>query len=288
MAGINKYALVAVGVAGGVYSSVDPNSVRLSPELQRELYRDGGVRHKQAVVFGADPVTEFSTADIKLVSALSALDVDNPLTLYFAELDEAGGHSGTYVSIACQTGLVEPVSITAQTRGRAMLAVRVHHLSSDGDAVPFTVGSTAPADEVMDPGYVLGPAIVGTALNGCQSVTLNWGYNVKTDRGENGKPFGKIAYAPTQDATLQISIHDLAEATANRLHHGSIETTVSVQFRKLSNAAALPVDSGGYLVTVAKAHVDVNVSGAEEEGTVELNASLLETGGSYLTFGDVA
>lgn len=100
MAAIPKYVPVAIGIKGGVVSAFEPGSVKLSPALQRELYRAGGPRPKQAVVLGADPVTEFSVPDIKLFTGLAKLSAENPLTLYFAKLDDAGGFSDTYLSVA--------------------------------------------------------------------------------------------------------------------------------------------------------------------------------------------
>jgi len=183
---------------------------------------------------------------------------------------------------------VEPVTISGQVRQRATLALRVHHLSDDGDTVPFTVGTSAPIGQVAAPGYMLAAVTIDGALSGVQSWSLTFGYAVKTDRGENGKPYGIVAYSAKQDAVINVQLHNLEEATANRLHAGSTETTLTAAFRLLSAVNALPVDSGGYLITAAKAQVEVGgVNGAEEESTLDLMATLLDAAGSYLTFGAV-
>jgi len=104
MAAIKKFVPVAIGIKGGVISAFEPGSVKLSLALQRELYRAGGSRPKQAVVLGADPVTEFSVPDIRLFTGLTRLSAENPLTLYFAAIDDAGLIGTTYLSIACTAG----------------------------------------------------------------------------------------------------------------------------------------------------------------------------------------
>lgn len=289
MAAIQKYVPVAVGIKGGLISSMLPESVRLSPGLQSELHRCGAAVPQQAVVLSAEPVTEFITHDIALVSGLSALSAENPLTLYFAKLDDGGGQATTYLSIACTAGMVEPVQLSAQIKSRATLSVRIHHMSSDGDAVPFTVGTTAPTGPVKAPGYILGPVTFGSALGGGQSFSLDWGYQILKNTGESGKPYPTVCYCAQQEAMLTASIHDLAYATANRIHLGSIETTVTAQFRLLSAAAALPANSGGYLVTAAKAQVTIDsIAGADGPSSLELRAAVIEDSAAYLTFAPVA
>lgn len=282
MAAIDKYVPVALQVGAGLIASFDPGSLRLSPALARELYRDGTYQPSQAVVLTGEPITEFSTPHIGLVSALTNLGAGEALTLFFAKLDDEGGQTTTYRSISCTKGMLEPVTLSAEKGRRASLSVRVHHLSSDGDTVPFTVGTNAPSGQVMYPGFMLGPLTVGTALAGVQSLTFNFGYNVMKDTGENGKPFPIKCYAPTQEAVLNATLHDLAFASADRMHKGSIETTVTAAFRLLSNAAALPVDTGGYLLTVAKAAVLIDtIGGDENSSTAEITASLLQNSGYY-------
>jgi hypothetical protein len=48
MSAIPKFVPVATGIKGGVYSSFEPDSVRLSPALQKDLLYAGGVTPAQA------------------------------------------------------------------------------------------------------------------------------------------------------------------------------------------------------------------------------------------------
>jgi hypothetical protein len=57
----------------------------------------------------------------------------------------------------------------------------------------------------------------------------------------------------------------------------------------LSAAAALPFNSGGYLVTAASAQVTVeSIAGADGPSSLELRAAVMEASAAYLTFAPVA
>jgi len=287
MADIAKHTLVGIAVVGSDLANVIPDSVKLSPGLQKLVESGGAITPTVIMTMLAEPVLEFKTNKIDLLSA-PALVGANDIVLYFRAYDASAGLGAAYISMTIGTGLVVPVSLSCQAGQKAELTVQVHATSSDGDAVPVAVGTTAAGTlAVLSDFWTLGTVTLGTAVTGVSSFTLNFGYNVTKNAGEGGFPYPTQAYIDAQKATLAITCRQLAAATSARLNTGAAETTITAAFRQLAEGG---IPNGSYTVTAIEGMVSIDdvSGGAPSETSIMVDLACdVWAGTNYLAFATV-
>ena len=291
MADLAKHLLCAVKGAGSMAAEVDPESVTLSPSLKQEIMAAGSIYPQIAINVTAEPVVEFTTSDIKMVSTLTALSVVSPLVLYFRALSDTFGYGTGYISMTMSYGMIEPVSITARRGQRSQLRVRVHLTSSDGDVSPVIVGTSSDTFVAPTDFYCGGVLTLGTAIAGLTDAGFEFGFRVSKNAGENGLPYPTLVWCDQpQAASLSASSEALAYSTQARMMQATNETTVSLTFRKL-NTAGIPTNSGGYSITASKVNVTVRQVKGGRPASIDLAAACVATdfaGTNFLQFANVA
>jgi hypothetical protein len=286
MADIAKHTLIGVGYSGTALANVLPDSVKMSSGLRKIVESAGAIHPSAAFTLGAEPVIEFSTNKVNLVSAPAAVS-GTGIILHFQAYDAATGLGTGTVSVTLAAGLIEPVKLSGKAGEKADLAVRVHGISSDGDAVPVTIGTTSGTMAVITESWMLGAVTVGSALSGVRSFDLNWGYSVQKNTGEGGYPFPTQAYIEKQASTLAIRCRQLSAATQALINTGGAETTVSAVFRQLTQGG---IPDGTYTVTATKGFISIDEVAGGAPAEVGINVDLLSTawaGTNYLQFATV-
>jgi len=289
MSDIAKHLLIGLDYGAGFVEELDPASVKVSPNIADEIHKAGALHPQIKLGLTAEPTIEFTTHDIKLLSAPTLLSVGSPVKVYFRALTDAFGFGTGYISLTATAGLAVPGVISGSKGKPATLTVTIHLASTDGDTAPVAVGTSSPTAAAPSKFYTLGVVTVTSNLAGVTEASLDLGYKIMKNTGENGKPYPTLVYATDQDAKLTATVEGLAEATQARLMVGTAETTVTITFRKLT-AAVLPANSGGYLITAQKAAMKVGTVSGGRPATVQLAADLIATafdGTDYLQFADV-
>lgn len=287
---IAKHLLVGIDYGGGFIAEVDPTSVKLTPALAESIQKCGAIHPQIKLALTAEPVIEFSLYDIKALSTPALLSEASPLKLYLRCLTDTLGFGTAYISITCNTGMAVPTTLSGGRGKLATLGVTVHLTSSDGDTAPFTIGTATPTLAAPADFYCLGVVTLTTAVAGVTEASLDFGHKVTKNTGENGKPYPTLCYIADQDAKLTVTTESIAEATQARAAVGTAETTVTVSWRKVTQAL-LPANSGGYLITGQKAGVHVGQLQGGRPANNQLVADLQATafdGTNYLQFADVA
>jgi hypothetical protein len=290
MADLAKHIMVGVDYGGGFIAEVDPSSVKVTPGLAEAIQKCGAIHPQIKLGLTAEPTIELSFFDIKALSGPALLSVGSPLKLYFRALSDTLGFGTGYISVTCTSGMAVPTTLGGGKGKLATLGCTVHLTSTDGDAAPFTVGTTSATLSAPTDFYCLGIVTLTTALAGVTEASLDFGFKVAKDTGENGFPFPRKCWIADQDAKITTTVEGLAEATQARSAIGTAETTVTITFRKVT-AALMPANSGGYLVTGQKAGVHVGTISGGRPSTVQLIADLIATafdGTNYLQFASVA
>ena len=285
-----KHVMVGLDYGAGFIAEVDPSSVKLTPGIKAQLEKCGAIHPQIKLALTAEPTIAFSLFDIKAIAAPALVTAGAPLKLYFRVLSTTLGFGATYISVTVTNGLAVPTALAGGKGKLATLGVTVHLLSADGDAAPFTIGTSSATLTAPTDFYCLGVVTLTTAVAGVTECSLDFGHKVIMDTGENGHPYPVTARIAEQDAKLTITTESIAEATQARAAVGTAETTVSVSFRKVSEAL-LPANSGGYLVTAQKAGVHVEALTGGRPATNQIVADLMATsfdGTNYLQFANVA
>lgn len=293
MPDIPRHLLVGIDYGGGetpFIAEVDPTSVRVSPAIAAEIQKAGALHPQIKLMLTAEPVIEFATWNIKLLTGPALLSEAAPLKLYFRALSDTIGYGTGWISLAAINGMVVPTTMAGSKGKAATLGVTAHLTSSDGDTAPIQVGTASPTAVAPANFYCLGTVTITSALTGVTEASLAFGYKVAKNTGENGHAYPTLCYVTDQDGKLTAGLEGLAAASQARTMIGTAETTVTVSWRKLSQAA-IPVDAGGYMVTAQKAAVHIEQISGNRPAALQLVGDLLATafdGTDYLQFADVS
>lgn len=287
---MSKHLLVGIDYGGGFIAELDPNSVKLSPAIAEAVQKCGAIHPQIKLSLTAEPTIEVSFFDIKAISAPTLLSVGSPVKLYFRALSTTLGFDSGYISITCNSGMAIPTTMAGAKGKLATLGCTIHLTSSDGDTAPFTVGTSSATLAAPTDFYVLGDLTLGSAVTGLTEASLDFGLKVTKNTGQNGRPYPTECWIADQDAKLTATTESIAEATQARAAVGTSETTCTLTFRK-ATAAAMPVASGGYLITAQKAGITIGSIAGGRPATTQLAVDLIATafdGTNYLQFANVA
>jgi len=279
MADIDKHALVGISINGSTISAIEPDSIQVSPNMQAALERGGEIHPQIGLTLTNEPMISFDTTKLDLVSAATPIGV-NTVQLFFRAFSDGDGYGSGYISMSVSNGLLVPSQISGQSGQKATLSMEIHPTSSDGDSEPITTGTITGTFTAVSEVYTVGDATVGSALTGVQNVTLDWGYQIEKNTGENGKVFPTQAYVDNQQASLQVTTAQLSAASQNMINFGTAETTVSQTFRMLAEGGAPTVT---YTATLAKAFATIEQI-SNRPVTAQINAAGIESSDSYLSF----
>lgn len=278
MADIAKHAPVGISVGGSAISAIEPGSVNVSPAVMALLERGGELKPQVGMTLASEPTITFQTSKINLLAAAAAISA-SPVILYFRAFADDGGMGAGYITLTIAKGLIVPETLAAKAKEKALLSCKIFPVSSDGDAAAIAVGSTGATLTATADIWTVGGATVGTALSGVQDVEVQWGYNVVTNAGENGKVFPTEAYVDAEEARIMVTTAQLSAAVQNSLAFGLSSATVSAVFRKLASGA---VPSGTYTATLAKALATLE-SVAGRPALVKINCGGVQAT-TYLSF----
>jgi hypothetical protein len=282
MSDIARHGQGAIDLNGVVLSNILEGSVAVNSALQKAiLHASGDLIPTLGATITNAPTIAFVTHDIDLIAAPTKITAATVIT--FRAYDESAGYGSGYISLAIAAGLIVPVSLSANAGGEAVLNCIIHPISSDGTTNPVIVGTTSKTLAVHGDAYTLGDLGIGGAISGVQNINFNFGYNIASNAGENGKPFPTLAYYDKQSSVLTSSVTQLAAATQVRLMTGQSTTAITASFLKLAEGA---VPSGTYTITMAKALIEANSIQGGSPSTVNLTVTPIYdgTGNDYATF----
>jgi hypothetical protein len=281
MSDIARHTTWAASINGSVLSSIIDNSLSINPALQKAMLAAGGsILPTLAATLTNTPKISFKTHDLNLVSAPTKI---TSVVLVFRAYDEATGIGTGYISFTASKGLVVPMTMQGAQGQAAELSVDIHPVSSDGVTDPITIGTTSSLMGVHGDAYVLGDLTIGSAIAGIQDINLNFGYNIATNAGENGKTYPTLAYIDKQEAGLTVKTTAMSAATQARLNTGVNTADVSFSFKKLVEGG---VPSGSLTGTIKKALVQAEGITGGRPATCSLLVTPVHAGltDDYLTW----
>lgn len=282
MADIGRYTGYGVNFEGSMVPSIVDGSPKLNPNVEKLIERyDGDIEPTLIALLTNEPLGEFQTRDVSFLSAAAAFST-SPVIFYFKAYDEVAGMGASGISFSAAKGIIVPTRLQGQSGKDATLTCEVHAVSSDGDTNPITTGTSVASSTAHGDAYTIGDVSLGSDISGVQEIDFNFGYTVKKNTGENGKPFPTLAYIEKREATLKIKAAALGEASSLRINTTqSVTSSLSFIFRKLSEAG---VPSGTLTGTIAKAIIEVEAVNAGRPATVDLMATLAKSSSNYLSW----
>ncbi len=253
MADIAKHAGSGVSINGVVESGIVTGSVAVNPKKQSLILNaSGALLPTFGAVVTSAPMFTFRTRNINLITAPTVLSSTGVILSARAYTD--GGALGTgYVSLAAAKGLICPVSLSAQKGAAAELELAVYGVSKDGDTDPLAVSTTSNTLGVNGDTHTLGTLFIVAEITGVQNLNLNFGYNILTNEGENGKTYPTLAWSQGQQAVISAVTQALSAATQARLNYGQ-SVAAYINFRKLVEGGVV-TDTGKVTATLTKALV---------------------------------
>jgi hypothetical protein len=188
-----------------------------------------------------------------------------------------------YISFTIGKGLIVPMTMQGAQGQAAELSIDIYPISSDGVTEPIIVGTTTALMGVHGDAYIIGDLTISSVITGIQDINLNFGYNVATNAGENGKPYPTLAYIDKQEAGLTVKTASLSAATQARINTGASTADVSFSFRKLAEGG---VPSGTLTGTFKKALVHAEGISGGRPSTISIVTTPVYggSGNDYLTW----
>jgi len=193
-----------------------------------QLFRhrtSGRIHFSQQGVLNQQPSFTFDTPEVETVltklGANFVHNIDTTVIVYWTKMDEAARSSGgDHLITTINEGLVFPTSLTwsgANDVWKIALEIRP---TWDGTNLPLVLGTASlPARALPDEAFVGGKMVMELAqgqsteqLDGWQSATLNFGFNVRQENSK-GHPYPGIAYVLEAAPTLQLVGMDPGERT---------------------------------------------------------------------------
>ncbi len=286
MSDLSKHTQSGVTVNSTLESGIVRDSVKASSNLRKIIqFASGAILPSFGGSFGAAPVIEFATHNIKLLTA-PAVYTSGALKLCFRAYSDAGGLGSGYISYVADKALFVPVTLAAQRGAEAVLTIQAYLLSSDGDTAPLTVGTTSDDLSVTQNIYTLGEVSLGSALSGVNSVNFDFGYQVVTNESQDGLNYPTHALVPRRQASMTVELEELAAASAARLLTGESATSgIYAEFRKLQEGGVV-TDTGKATVTMAKALAEISNVAGGSPSSVSLMLTPVDdgAGNDYVTF----
>ena len=286
MSDITRHTTWAISINGSALSNIIDNSLSLSPALQKVILHGGGdiLPTLGATITNTFGI-QFKTHDLDFIAGPTK--ITSNVILVFRAYDEVTGIGTAYVSFTIAAGVLVPISISGSAGQAAELTIGIHPISANGTTDPIVVGTTSSVMGVHGDAYTIGDLTISAAITGIQNINFNFGYNVQTNAGENGRPYPTLAYVDRQEANLSVKTTALAAATQARLNTGVNTADVSFSFRKLVEGG---IPAGTYTGTMKKAIVEAQGL----QGGRPFSMSLMVTpiydgdGNDYLTWASAA
>jgi len=276
MADVKEYRLKAVKADAVVYSSVRPDSFRMSRNAQEAVEASAGRINVDIIAtLTVEPIIEFDLFNIAQITAPTEVAA----LLFTLEAQDSGGYTGSGKISVSAKALLVPVRISGSAGSPAMLTLRAYILSSDGSTAPFTVGTTDITIATADQIYTVGASTVNsTAVEGITSQAVDWGFNVATDVGLSG-------YLYPTHAFIQSAAPVATFSTRNAIN--VVTATVNAGTELAANAAAVIWDdktgSTDKTFSLAKGLVTTDISGGTPS-TVELKVTGQDSDTTDTTF----
>jgi hypothetical protein len=285
MADLARHSGYGVSVNGSMVPGIVEGSVSLDPQLAKAiLYNDSEFTPSFGGLITNAPVLKFRTRKVTQMSAPAKITAN--VIFYMRAYADDGSLGVGYISVTIANGLVVPISLKGQAGQAGELEIAVYAISSDGDTSPIAIGTSSPTLPVHGDAWTVGDVTISTAVAGIQQLNLNFGLEVKTNAGENGKPYPTLAWIDKQEATVEVITGAVSEATAARINttQSLAAGTRSFVWRKLQEGA-IPTGTGARTMTITKCVVEVQnlTSGRPSVLRLLVTPILPSAGGTYMT-----
>jgi hypothetical protein len=284
MADIARHVGYGVSVNGSMVPGIVEGSVSIDPQIAKAiLYNDAEFTPSFGGLITNAPVIRFRTRKVTQMSAPAKITAN--VILYLRACGDDGALGSGYISVTIANGLVVPMSIKGQAGQAGELEIAVYAVSSDGDTSPIALGTSSPTLPVHGDAWTIGAVTISSAVAGVQQLNMNFGYDVKTNAGDNGKPFPTLAWIDKQETTVEVITAAIAEATAARINttQSLSAGTITFIWRKLQEGA-VPTESGARTMTITKCVVEVQSlsSGRPAQLRLLVTVILPSAGGTYM------
>ncbi len=242
------FTLAAVKKVATVISGMESQNTSLNLE-QVLASGSGAVENSFVTIAEIRPELTFSSTEVK--AALNAFGGINGLALagteeFYFQKRKSGGirdTAGHVKATAAAAGIIIPVSLKVNHKGKATIDYRVVFASVDGAAAPLAIvtSTTLPTgQDVISDLYTLGPvSINGVALNGVQSVNIDFGIDL-TIMGGDGNVYPTFVGITKRQPKISISTTEV-----DQLFDSNLGLTGAVQGITDSTIALTDYVEGG-------------------------------------------
>lgn len=281
------YMLGAVSLNGKAEAAIMRDSFGISPQLQADLlHASGEARPSFAGTLTSRPTVTFQTANLNFLNLATALS-GGGFAVSLIEQAVTGEAGATAISYAAVSGLAVPEKITAQAGSVATLDVSVYPVSSDGVAAPLAAGTTkTPPGRITGNVYTLGGFKIGTTeFNSVQQSTINFGYNVVTNEGENGATYPTLARIDRHTPEVSVTFRDISQLAAAHILTGEVPAgAVTLYFSQVVEGGVTVPKA--LAVTLGRSFVDATglQSGNAVSGVLRFRP-LIPASGDFFAFG---
>jgi hypothetical protein len=267
-------------------------SFGISTGLQRIVQRgDGAVDPTYVAIMSQRPVLAFSTTAIATALAAcgingAVIDADGSypgIVCWFQKMAEGGTRASgsSHLKMTGAEGLLVPRSLGAGQDSVAAIRYEAV-LTFDGTLDPVVVAASQALSGTPSVGelFTVGPVnINGTALEGIQSIEVEFGIGLKVASGD-GNVWPTYCAIMSRDPSIRIRTTD-ADAIATFGASGTAQgaTDSVVFFRKLAEGGRRVADGGGEHVSVSVAEGIVTVENEEvsQDGIVSADIVITPT-----------
>lgn len=207
-------------IAVGASSVIDMVNTHGIDQGITNLVEGGSGRPQKTLVATAEMTPVFTVETKAIASALAITGVagvritsGNTLSFWLQKC-QAGGtrvSASEHVKCVINEGILVPARINARQGAAATLTLTCYAVTDGTNGPTVYTGSQAyTAPSVSSEVFTIGPAkINGTEVFGVKSLDINFGLNVKTDRG-SGSVYPQLVYIVDINPTISFSSTDLA------------------------------------------------------------------------------
>jgi len=283
----NVHVLYAVQITGGaLLDQVD--DWNFNAGLRHILAAgDGQVDPTYVAVGLQEPTISFSTTAI--ATALGACGISglaiaaaNALIAWLQKTAEGGTRASgaNHIKAVMNKGILVPRQLTANSDGSLARLAFDAIATYDGTNLPFVLTSSqaltgAPA---VGEGFVAGPvAVNGTTLNGVQSITIDFGLQVRTVSGD-GQVYPTYCYVASRAPSIRVAVLDPSIFTTLGLSGAAQSGTNSVVYlRKVDEGGTRVADAVAQHISFSIDEGHIHVSGIRGSQGQEIGSEVLIT-----------